>query len=83
MLNHTAKQIKDQLDLASKLIFQTSDGNFVGQNALTSIESGDIMIHQINQPLTQLANNSHDITSLQNFGQQWKALGNEITGVSE
>lgn len=83
MLNHTKKQIKDQLDLASKLIFQTSDGNFVGQNALTAIENGDILIHQINQPLTQIANNSHDITALQNFGAEWKALGTEINGISE
>lgn len=80
---HTAKAIKDQLDLASKLIFQTSDGTFVGQNALTAIENGDILIHAPNQPLTQLANSSHDITSLQSFGAQWKVLGNEITGVSE
>jgi len=83
MVNHTAKAIKDQLDLASKLIFQTSDGNFVGQNAITAIENGDIMIHAVNEPLTQLQNNSHDITSLQNFGEQWKALGNEIAGISE
>ena len=83
MMNHTAKAIKDQLDLASKLIFQTSDGNFVGQNALSAIETGDILIHAVNQPLTQLANSSHDITSLQNFGSQWKSLANEITGISE
>ncbi len=83
MLNHSVKAIKDQLDLASKLIFQTSDGSFVGQNALTAIENGDILIHKPNEPLTQLQNNSHDITSLQSFGQQWKVLGNELTGVSE
>ncbi len=83
MMNHTVKSIKDQLDLASKLIYQTSDGNFIGQNALSAIENGDILIHNVNEPLTQINNNSHDITSLQNFGQQWKTLGNEITGVSE
>lgn len=83
MQNHSVKAIKDQLDLASKLIFQTSDGNFVGQNALSAIENGDILIHELNQPLTQLANSSHDITSLQNFQNQWKALGNEINGISE
>lgn len=83
MVNHTKKGIKDQLDLASKLIFQTSDGNFMGQNAISSIETGDIMIHGINQPLTQLQNNSHDITSLQSFGQEWKALGSELNGISE
>ncbi len=83
MMNHTVKAIKDQLDLASKLIFQTSDGNFVGQNALSAIENGDILIHKINEPLSQINNGSHDITSLQNFGAQWKALGNEVTGISE
>lgn len=83
MQSHTAKAIKDQLDLASKLIFQTSDGTFVGQNAINAIETGDILIHKINEPITQLQNNSHDIASLQSFGAQWKVIGNEITGVSE
>lgn len=83
MVNHSALSIKNQLDLASKLIFQTSDGTFLNQNALSAIENGDILIHAVNQPLTQLQNNSHDITSLQNFQSQWKSLGNEIVGVSE
>lgn len=83
MVNHTKKQIKDQLDLASKLIFQTSDGNFIGQNALNDIETGDVLIHAVNQPLTQVANNSHDITALQNYGGEWKQLGTEINGISE
>jgi len=83
MVNHNALSIKNQLDLASKLIFQTSDGTFLNQNALSAIENGDILIHAVNQPLTQLQNNSHDITSLQNFQGQWKSLGNEIVGISE
>lgn len=83
MMNHTVKSIKDQLDLASKLIFQTSDNTFVGQNALSAIENGDILIHKKDEPITQVANNSHDIGSLQAFASQWKALSNEITGISE
>ncbi len=83
MVNHTKKAIKDQLDLASKLIFQTADANFLGQNALSAIETGDIMIHAPNQPLSQLNNNSHDVASLTNQGQEWKALGSEINGISE
>lgn len=83
MVNHSAKAIKDQLDLASKLIFQTADGSFVGQNALTNIENGDILIHSPNEPLTQLANSSHDITSLQSFGQQWQVLAREIVSTPE
>lgn len=83
MVNHSKKAIKDQLDLASKLIFQTSDANYVGQNALSAIETGDILVYSPNQPLTQLQNNSHDVSALQSFGQEWKALGSELNGISE
>lgn len=83
MVNHTKKAIKDQLDLASKLIFQTADTNFLGQNAINAIETGDIMIHDVNKPLSQVNNNSHDVTSLTNQGQEWKALGSELNGISE
>jgi hypothetical protein len=83
MVNHSAKAIKDQLDLASKLIFQTADPNFVGQNALAAIENGDILIHADGKPLIQLQNNSHDITSLQNFSAQWQALAKDITSTPD
>lgn len=83
MVNHSKKAIKDQLDLASKLIFQTSDANYVGQNALSAIETGDILVYSPNQPLTQVQNNSHDVSALQSFGQEWKALGSELNGISE
>ena len=83
MVNHSSKAIKDQLDLASKLIFQTSDPSFVGQNALTSIETGQILNHKINEPITAVPNGSHDTTALQAYLQQWKALGQEVNGVTD
>jgi len=83
MVNHTAKSAKDQLDLASKLIFQTADPSFVGINALDDIVNGNILIHSPNAPLTQLNNSSHDITSLQNFGTQWQILAKEITSTPD
>jgi hypothetical protein len=83
MVNHTKKAIKDQLDLASKLIFQTSDTNYLGQNAMSGVENGDIMVYSPNQPLTQLQNNSHDVSALQSNGQEWKSLGSELNGISE
>lgn len=83
MQNHTMKQWKDQLDLASRLIFQTADANFLGRNVLTAIETGDIMVHEPNKPLSQVNNQGHDITNLQAFSSQWKVLGNELVGISE
>lgn len=83
MINHTAKAIKDQLDLASKILFQTADPNFVGQNALSAMNTGDILIHAPQSPLTQVPNNSHDITEISAYADQWKAIGQEINGISE
>ena len=83
MMNHSVKAMKDQLDLASKIIFQTADPSFVGKNALSAIENGQILIHKENMPVTQLNNQSHDISSVQNFANMWKAGSNEITGISE
>lgn len=83
MQNHTIKQMKDHLDLASKLIFQTSDTAFIGRNALTSIENGDVLIHKMNEPLTQINNGSHDITSLKLFADQWRVMSNELVSTPD
>lgn len=83
MMNHTVKSIKDQLDLASKMVFQTADGKFVGRNVLSAIEHGDIMIHAPKMPLTLVNNTATEITAQESFGNMWKGLGNEIAGVSE
>ncbi len=83
MVNHSVKSIKDQLDLASKIVFQTADQNFVGQNVLVAIEQGDVLVHAPNMPITQVGNNSNEVTSQSNFIQMWKGLGNQINGISE
>jgi len=82
MVNHSEKMIKDQLDLASKIVFQTSDGAFVGQNVLTNIENGDILNHKQNEPLTRLAG-SPDIVAMQSFKADWQNISLQINGISE
>ena len=83
MTNHSVKNMKDTLDISSKLIFQTSDAHYVGRNVLSSIESGQIMIHKVNEPLTQVNNSKPDIQAFQNFGQMWQSLAQEITSTPE
>lgn len=83
MVNHAQKNIKDTLDLASKLIFQTSDSRYVGRNVLSAIETGDIMIHENNQPLTRIANDKADITAFQNFQTAWQNIASEITSTPD
>jgi len=82
MVNHTEKAIKDQLDLASKLVFQTSDQAYLGKNT-ADLENGTILYHEINQPLTQLANNSHDVAPLLNTKQMWMNQAAEATSTPD
>lgn len=83
MANHTAKNMKDTLDLASKLIFQTSDPKYAGRNVLSAIETGDIFVHADNKPLTRVANDKPDITALQNYNQMWRSLANELVSTPD
>ena len=83
MVNHTVKQIKDQLDLASKLLFQTSDGNLAGQNVLKNIQSGDILKHAKNEPLTKLNNDATDTGSLMAVKNDWMFLSKDITSTPD
>lgn len=84
MQNHTMKQWKDQLDLASRVIFQTSDGNFVGRNVLTAIETGDILVYDhLKSPLTSINNQGRDIGSLQGFSGAWKANTQELVSTPD
>jgi hypothetical protein len=83
MVNKSKKMIADQLELASKLLFQTDDINFVGMNALSAMNTGDIMYHETGKPLAPVQNNSHDTGSIENYSEIWKRNGNEIVGISE
>ena len=83
MQNHSVKNIKDTLDMASKLIFQTSDPKYVGRNVLSAIETGDIFIHNPNEPLTRLANDKPDIGAFVNFQLMWQNAGDEITSTPD
>jgi len=83
MTNHSMKSIKDTLDIASRLIFQTSNAQLLGQNVLSNVESGDILVHPLNQPLTKLDNSKQDIVGWQNYAIAWKQAGSEAAGISE
>lgn len=83
MQNHTIKNWKDQMDLTSKIVFQTADSNFVGKNVLTAIEQGDILVHADSKPLNQVPNVGHDITNLKAFADQWKVLAQEVTSTPD
>jgi len=82
MVNHNEKSIKDHLDLASKMVFQSSDPAYQGKNT-GDLDNGSILYHEPNQPLTQLANNSHDISPLQNSKVDWQNQASEVSSTPD
>lgn len=83
MTNHSVKAMKDTLDIASKLIFQTADSNITGKNVLSALQSGEIILHADNKPLTRLANDKPDITAMMNFRTMWEQLGQGLTATPD
>jgi len=83
MTNHSVKNMKDTLDLVSKVIFQTADPFYVGRNVLSAIEVGDILTHEEGKPLTLVNNQNASIVALQNFGTMWQSLARDITSTPE
>ncbi len=83
MQNHSVKNMKDTLDIASRLIFQTADTHFTGRNVLTAIETGDIFVHEKDKPLERVANDKPDIMALMNYRQMWDTLGQTITATPD
>lgn len=79
MTNHTIKQWKDQLDLTSKVILQTADPNYQGKNALNAIETGDIMVHKEQMPLTRIPTSGQDITDMASFIGQWRMMAQDVS----
>ena len=82
MVNHNEKSIKDHLDIANKMVFQSSDPAYQGKNT-GDLDNGTILYHELNQPLTQLANNSHDIAPLQNSKVDWQNQASEVSSTPD
>lgn len=83
MANHSMKNVKDTLDLASRLMFQTADTQFTGRNVLSAMETGDVLIHSVNMPLTRIANDKPDISASEQFLSMWSGNAKELSGTPD
>lgn len=83
MENHSVKNMKDALDIISRMIFQTADTHFVGRNILSAIESGDIFVHEMNKPLETVNNSKPDIAQIANYRQMWDNLAQQLTATPD
>lgn len=83
--NHDEKSMRDYLDFISKLTFQTADESFIGKNAMTHFELGDVLRHAPNMPLMpmQVGNNGNSVAELRNNAQNWRNQGMETTSTPD
>jgi hypothetical protein len=81
--NYGAKKIKDQLDLASTTIFQSSDGNLAARNVLTNLQNGDFIIHAVNQPITPVNAAPQGVQGWQEYMEMGKGVAEQITSTPE
>jgi hypothetical protein len=81
--NYGAKKIKDQLDLASVTIYQSSDGNLAARNVLTNLQNGDFIIHAVNQPITPVNAAPQGVQGWQEYMEMGKGVAEQVTSTPD
>jgi hypothetical protein len=77
--NYTAKQKKDMLELAGKILFQTTDGNIAARNVLTDLENGSIITTAPNTSVTQVNNGASNYSALNALFEDWDTQAENVT----
>ena len=77
--NYTVKQKKDMLDLASKIIFHTTDGSVAAKNILTDIENGTVVTTKDNTSLTQVNNVPASMPAFSEVLKEWDIQAERVS----
>ena len=71
-VNYDVIRMKGMLDQASKIIYQTADPTYANKNKTNSLESGEILIHEPNSPLSQINTFPASLRVFENSVNQWE-----------
>lgn len=82
-VNYDVLRMKEMLDVASKIIFQTSDVAFANRNKTSSLENGEILIHDLNQPLTQINTYPVNVKAFENSVAEWEQHARQMGAATE
>jgi hypothetical protein len=81
-INDDEKMIKDQLEIASKILFQGSDETMDGKSFFTNVDNGQYLHHKPGEPMTRVST-TPDITAIQNHQSNTKQHANTINGIAD
>lgn len=76
--NYSAIQMKDMLDIASKVIFETTDGKFANRNKTINMEQGEILTIADGKRIAQINTTPVNIKLFEESVASWTAHAKEI-----
>ena len=77
-VNYSEIQKKELLDQASKMIYQTTDGQFHVRNNLSLVEQGEVFVVKDGSTLNQVNTTPINITAFENALASWDMTAKEI-----
>lgn len=81
--NYSEIQQKEMLDLATLILFQTQDTEYKSRNVLTDLEKGEILVHDANAPITQVAITPQNMAMFQAAVDRWDDVAQSIGSANE
>ncbi len=77
--NYTEQQKKDMLDLAGKIIFQTTDQNIEAKNVLTDLENGQIITTSPSTTLSRVDNSAFSFAAFEKLLADWDTQAERVS----
>lgn len=81
--NYDVIRIKDMLDIASKVIFQTTDEAFANRNKTNNLDNGEILVVAENKNITQINTQPVNINLFENSIKEWEAHAQQMGSANE
>lgn len=78
-VNYSEIQQKEMLDIASKILFQTSDPSYTTKNKTRNAQTGQVFFHEENKPLSQIQVNPVNVQFFQNKVEMWNAQAKSVS----
>lgn len=81
--NYSAIRIKEMLDAASKIIYQTADKAFAKRNKIKNLSNQEILTHEEGKPISQINTNPVNIKLFENSIIEWEDTARKIGAANE
>lgn len=82
-VNYDIIRIKEMLDMASKMMFQTADTSFSTRNNVRNADNGEIFVHEEGKPLESINNQPVNIAVFEKSVSDWEAHAKQMGSAND